>query len=52
LNDLAYFTAEVSSNLFNWETLPAALTLLPDGRIQIVDTNYPTARRFYRVSEH
>jgi hypothetical protein len=42
----------VSSNLFDWETLPAALALLPDGRMQIVDTNYPTARRFYRLLEH
>jgi hypothetical protein len=51
-NDLAGFTAQASSNLANWVTLPNALSIT-NGFLMLQDsaqTNYPS--RFYRIIEN
>jgi alpha-tubulin suppressor-like RCC1 family protein len=51
-NDLPAFTAQASSNLVNWVTLPNALSIT-NGFLMLQDPsqgNYPT--RFYRVIEN
>jgi alpha-tubulin suppressor-like RCC1 family protein len=51
-NDLAGFTAQASSNLVNWVTLPNALSIT-NGFLMLQDsaqTNYPS--RFYRIVEN
>ena len=50
--DLANFEAQASTNLFNWVTLPSALSLT-NGALLLQDsgpTNYPA--RYYRILEH
>jgi hypothetical protein len=51
-NDLSGFTAQASSNLVNWVTLPNALSLT-NGFLMLQDpaqSNYPA--RFYRIIEN
>jgi hypothetical protein len=51
-NDLAHFTAQASSNLVNWSTLPNALSIT-NGQLLLQDpaqTNVPA--RFYRIIEN
>jgi hypothetical protein len=50
-NDLAGFTAQSSSNLVDWLTLPNALSVT-NGMLMLRDTNQANYRvRFYRVFE-
>jgi alpha-tubulin suppressor-like RCC1 family protein len=51
-NDLSAFTAQASSNLFDWVSLPNSLSIT-NGLLMLQDptqTNY--ASRFYRIIEH
>lgn len=51
-SDLADFEAQAGTNLFDWETLPNALSIT-NGMLQLHDSEqgkFPT--RFYRIIEH
>jgi alpha-tubulin suppressor-like RCC1 family protein len=51
-NDLSAFTAQASSNLFDWVTLPNALSIT-NGLLMLQDPAQTTfSSRFYRIIEH